>query len=149
MFEGTCKLRTRNPELPVAALVPRCSLSLGRAVRCGPRARGDHLCGWSACRGAVWSSRWWYRRPGWNHAQDGHHLWNTWYARPGTYTEAKAAKLLSSQIKWVNSKSVCSSELAKGCWRLGFFSKPRGFKYVPQFEKLLLSYLRCLTNQLR
>lgn len=31
-----------------------------------------------------------------------------------TSTEAKAAKLLSSQIKWVNSKLVSSRELAKG-----------------------------------
>lgn len=143
------KLSTGNPKLPVAALVPRCSLSSGRAVWCGPRARGNHFCGWSACRGAVWSSRWWYRRPGWSHAQDGHHLWNAWYARAGTSTEAKAAKLLSSQIKWVNSKSVYSNELGKGCWGLGFFKKPKEFKYAPQFEKPMLSYLHCLTSQLR
>lgn len=143
------KLSTGNPKLPITALVPRCSLSSGRVVWRGPRAWGNHFCGWGACCGAVRSSRWWYRRPGWNHAQDGHHLWNAWYAQPGTCTAAKAAKLLSSQIKWVSSKSVCSHELAKGSWGLGFFQKPKGFKYAPQFEKLVLSCLHCLTNQLR
>lgn len=68
-----------------------------------------------------------------------------------TFTEAKAAKLLSGQIKWVNSKLVSSSELAKGLrgWGCRILLEPEGFKNTPWFEKPVLSCLHCCTKQLR